>query len=63
MIVGSSVVLVLLALGLIVGSIAGYYGGGIDQFLNVVTANAFLSFQNPAGDCVRSLRGPGIRAT
>ena len=44
MIVGSSVVLVSLTLGLIVGSIAGYYGGGIDRFVNVVVMNAFLSF-------------------
>ena len=44
MIVGSSVVLVSLSLGLVVGSIAGYYGGGIDRFVNVVVMNAFLSF-------------------
>jgi peptide/nickel transport system permease protein len=44
MVVGSCVVLVSLTLGLIVGSIAGYYGGGIDRFVNVVLMNAFLSF-------------------
>src|SRR5436309_11611923 len=44
MLVGSSVVAVSLALGLIVGSIAGYYGGNIDRFFNVVVMNAFLSF-------------------
>jgi peptide/nickel transport system permease protein len=42
--VGSSVVLASLAIGLIVGSIAGYYGGAIDRFVNVVLMNAFLSF-------------------
>src|ERR1035441_7094225 len=36
MLVGSCVVLASLALGLIIGSIAGYYGGGIDRFVNVV---------------------------
>src|ERR1700676_167957 len=36
MLVGSCVVLTSLALGLIIGSIAGYYGGGIDRFVNVV---------------------------
>src|SRR6202521_310833 len=44
MMVGSCVVIVSLALGLIIGSIAGYYGGGIDRFVNVVLMNAFLSF-------------------
>ena len=44
MMVGSCVVLTSLALGLIIGSIAGYYGGGIDRFVNVVVMNAFLSF-------------------
>jgi len=44
MLVGSCVVLASLALGLIIGSIAGYYGGAIDRFVNVVLMNAFLSF-------------------
>src|ERR1035441_8928205 len=35
MLVGTCVVLTSLALGLIIGSIAGYYGGGIDRFVNV----------------------------
>ena len=42
MLVGSCVVVTSLALGLIIGSIAGYYGGGIDRFVNVVLMNAFL---------------------
>jgi peptide/nickel transport system permease protein len=44
MLVGSCVVIGSLFLGLLVGSIAGYYGGRIDRFVNVVVMNAFLSF-------------------
>jgi peptide/nickel transport system permease protein len=44
MLVGSSVVVGSLLLGLILGSIAGYYGGMADRFFNVVVMNAFLSF-------------------
>jgi peptide/nickel transport system permease protein len=44
MIVGVSVVAGSLFLGTIVGSLAGYYGGLIDRFINVIVMNAFLSF-------------------
>jgi peptide/nickel transport system permease protein len=44
MLVGASVVACSLVLGLIVGSIAGYYGGRVDRFVNVIVMNAFLSF-------------------
>ncbi len=44
MLVGTSVVFFSLLLGVIVGSLAGYYRGWLDQFLNVVVINAFLSF-------------------
>src|SRR5215831_14493139 len=44
MLVGSSVVGGSLLLGLIIGSIAGYYGGKVDKIFNVVLMNAFLSF-------------------
>jgi peptide/nickel transport system permease protein len=44
MLVGASVVAGSLVLGLIIGSLAGYYGGGIDRFVNVIVMNAFLSF-------------------
>jgi peptide/nickel transport system permease protein len=44
MLVGTCVVAASLTLGLIFGSIAGYYGGFIDRFLNVVVMNAFMSF-------------------
>lgn len=44
MLVGCCVVAASLSLGLVVGCIAGYYGGRIDRFVNVVVMNAFLSF-------------------
>ena len=44
MLVGSCVVASSLTLGLIFGSIAGYYGGFLDRFLNVIVMNAFMSF-------------------
>ena len=44
MLVGTCVVAASLTLGLIFGSIAGYYGGITDRLLNVVVMNAFLSF-------------------
>jgi peptide/nickel transport system permease protein len=44
MLVGTSVVAASLFLGLVFGSIAGYYGGRVDRFFNVVVMNAFLSF-------------------
>jgi peptide/nickel transport system permease protein len=44
MLVGSCVVAASLTLGLIFGSIAGYYGGITDRILNVVVMNAFMSF-------------------
>jgi peptide/nickel transport system permease protein len=44
MLVGSSVVAVSLLLGLIAGCIAGYYGGRVDRFFNIIVMNAFMSF-------------------
>jgi peptide/nickel transport system permease protein len=61
MLVGSCVVAASLGLGLIVGSIAGYYGGGIDRFVNVVVMNAFLSFPGILlAIAFVAFRGPGI---
>ena len=61
MLVGSCVVLTSLALGLAIGSIAGYYGGGIDRFVNVVLMNAFLSFPGILlAIAFVAFRGPGI---
>ncbi len=59
--VGSSVVAGSLLLGLIIGSLAGYYGGGIDRFVNVVLMNAFLSFPGILiAIAFVAFRGPGI---
>jgi peptide/nickel transport system permease protein len=44
MLVGVSVVAASLSIGMVVGCLAGYYGGRIDRFVNVVVMNAFLSF-------------------
>jgi peptide/nickel transport system permease protein len=44
MLVGGSVVAGSLLIGLIVGAIAGYYGGWADKFFSVILMNAFLSF-------------------
>ena len=61
MLVGSSVVAASLGLGLIIGSIAGYYGGGIDRFVNIVLMNAFLSFPGILlAIAFVAFRGPGI---
>jgi peptide/nickel transport system permease protein len=61
MLVGSCVVAVSLVLGLILGSIAGYYGGAIDRFMNVVVMNAFLSFPGILlAIAFVAFRGPGI---
>src|SRR5271167_4026083 len=61
MLVGSCVVATSLALGLIVGSIAGYYGGRIDRFVNIVVMNAFLSFPGILiAIAFVAFRGPGI---
>jgi len=61
MLVGSSVVLTSLLLGLLIGSVAGYYGGALDRFINVVLMNAFLSFPGILlAIAFVAFRGPGI---
>lgn len=61
MLVGSCVVLTSLGVGLIIGSIAGYYGGAVDRFVNVVLMNAFLSFPGILiAIAFVAFRGPGI---
>ena len=61
MFVGSSVVVCSLALGLLIGSLAGYYGGRIDRFVNIVLMNAFLSFPGILiAIAFVAFRGPGI---
>lgn len=44
MFVGVSVVAGSLGIGLVIGAIAGFYGGRVDRFVNVILMNAFLSF-------------------
>ena len=61
MLVGSCVVATSLSLGLIVGSVAGYYGGAVDRFVNVILMNAFLSFPGILlAIAFVAFRGPGI---
>jgi len=61
MLVGGSVVLASLGLGLIIGSVAGYYGGAIDRFVNIILMNAFLSFPGILiAIAFIAFRGPGI---
>ena len=61
MLVGSLVVGTSLTVGLIVGSIAGYYGGRVDRFINVILMNAFLSFPGILiAIAFVAFRGPGI---
>jgi len=61
MLVGSCVVALSLTLGLMIGSIAGFYGGAIDRFVNVVIMNAFLSFPGILlAIAFVAFRGPGI---
>ena len=61
MLVGTCVVVGSLFLGLIIGSIAGYYGGRVDRFVNVVVMNAFLSFPGILlAIAFVAFRGPGV---
>ena len=61
MLVGSCVVAMSLTLGLIIGSLAGYYGGLIDRFVNIVVMNAFMSFPGILlAIAFVAFRGPGI---
>ena len=61
MLVGSSVVVGALFLGLVIGSIAGYYGGKVDRFVNVILMNAFLSFPGILiAISFVAFRGPGV---
>ena len=61
MLVGGCVVAASLALGLIIGCIAGYYGGRIDRFINIVVMNAFMSFPGILlAIAFVAFRGPGI---
>ena len=61
MLVGTCVVVGSLLLGLVIGSIAGYYGGRVDRFVNVILMNAFLSFPGiMLAIAFVAFRGPGV---
>ena len=61
MLVGTCVVAASLGIGLVIGSIAGYYGGPIDRFVNIVLMNAFMSFPGILiAIAFVAFRGPGI---
>jgi peptide/nickel transport system permease protein len=61
MLVGISVVAGSLLIGLIIGSVAGYYGGLADRFFSVILMNAFLSFPSILlAIAFVAFRGPGI---
>ena len=61
LVVSSSVVSLSLLLGLIVGSIAGFYGGIADRIINIVVMNAFLSFPGILlAIAFVAFRGPGM---
>lgn len=61
MLVGSCVVVSALFIGLVIGSIAGYYGGRTDRFVNVILMNAFLSFPGILlAIAFVAFRGPGV---
>ncbi len=61
MMVGSCVVAASLSMGLLIGSLAGYYGGRLDRFINIIVMNAFLSFPGILlAIAFVAFRGPGI---
>jgi peptide/nickel transport system permease protein len=61
MLVGTCVVAASLSLGAIIGSIAGYYGGPVDRFVNIVLMNAFMSFPGILiAIAFVAFRGPGV---
>lgn len=61
MLVSTCVVSTSLAIGLVIGSISGYYGGTLDRFINVIVMNAFLSLPGILiAIAFVAFRGPGI---
>jgi peptide/nickel transport system permease protein len=61
MLVGGSVVSLSLLLGLMIGSLSGYYGGLFDRFINIIVMNAFLSFPGILlAIAFVAFRGPGV---
>ncbi len=61
LLVGGSVVTLSLFVGLVVGSVSGYYGGLFDRFVNIIVMNAFLSFPGILlAIAFVAFRGPGL---
>jgi peptide/nickel transport system permease protein len=61
MLVSTSVVSVSLFVGIILGSIAGYYGGWVDTFLNVLLMNVFMALPGILiAIALVAFLGPGI---
>ncbi len=61
MAVGTGVVAVSLSLGLLIGCLAGYYGGWLDHFFNAILMNAFLSLPGILlAIAFVAVRGPGM---
>ncbi len=61
MLVSVCVVLVSGIVGLTIGSLAGYFGGWLDRFVNIVLINAFLSFPGILlAIAFAAFLGPGI---
>lgn len=59
--VGASVVACCAALGLLIGSLSGYFGGWFDRITNAVLINAFLSFPGILlAIAFAAFLGPGI---
>ena len=62
MLVGIGVVSASLCIGMIMGSLAGYYGGVLDRFFNIVLMNAFMSFPGILlAIAFVAFLGPGIK--
>ena len=61
LLVGVSVVLGAGIMGLAIGSLAGYFGGWFDRFVNIVLINSFLSFPGILlAIAFAAFLGPGI---
>jgi peptide/nickel transport system permease protein len=59
--VGASVVASCAALGLLIGSLSGYFGGWFDRIVNAILINAFLSFPGILlAIAFAAFLGPGI---
>lgn len=59
--VGTSVVAISLVLGMLIGSLAGYYGGFLDRFFNIIVIQSFQAFPGILlAIALVAFLGPGI---